>query len=300
MNITLTAELIAGFEAIKDTIAGLPDENARKSLILETCQRLCSRYNDRIVTNTMNIINYYIDGANVEIEELIRSLRVNCDIDYYTARREEEDGFDIKFGTTTSLILRQYELPESISLYRFQTSGRCHPSPISSVKMALKELASYKVRYNDFVFIDIGSGLGRNLLLAADYNFKEIIGIEHSAYLHELALENVEKYCAGSGLSGKFQLHCMDALDYVFPESNIVFYFWRPFTEDIAAKFVKKLESFTKENQYNVMLLFLGQVYHAIKQSPFLELLDMFFTPAIIDREGTFFPVSVYSRKSLN
>lgn len=300
MNITLTAELIKGFEAIKDEISALPDTNAQKRLIQETCRKLCSRYNSNIAANTMNIIDHYMAGGKIGIDELIKLLTINNDIDYYTLQREEKDGFDRKFGTTTSLILRQYELPESVSLHRFQTSGRCHPSPVASVKMALRALSQYNVQYNDFVFIDVGAGLGRNLLLAADYPFKKIIGIEHSAYLHEITKENIEIYRSKMKVASTFELNCIDALEYPFPKDNIVFYFWRPFSEEIAARFVKKMELFIRENTYRVRLLFLGQVYLSVKQSPFLELQDIFLTPDIIDREGAYFPLSVYSSKSFN
>jgi hypothetical protein len=297
MNITLTAELIKGFEDIKSEISALSDVNARKQLIRQTCRELCSRYNSSIADNTMNIIDHYMAGGKIGIDELIRMLTINSQIDYYTVQREEKDGFDKKFGTTTSLILRQYELPESVSLQRFQTSGRCHPSPVASVKMALRALVQYNVQYNDFVFIDVGAGLGRNLLLAADYPFKKIIGIEHSAYLNEITKENIEKYQSKMKVASTFELNCIDALEYPFPKEHIVFYFWRPFSEEIAAQFVKKLELFIGENTYRVILIFLGQVYLAVKQSPFLELQDIFLTPDIIDREGAFFPLSVYSNK---
>ena len=48
-----------------------------------------------------------------------------------------------------------------------------------------------------FTFIDLGSGKGRALMLARSYGFKELIGVEFSAELVELARRNgIETICA--------------------------------------------------------------------------------------------------------
>jgi len=46
----------------------------------------------------------------------------------------------------------------------------------------------------DFTFIDLGSGKGRVLLMASDYPFKRIIGVEFMPELHRAAQENVREY----------------------------------------------------------------------------------------------------------
>src|SRR5437868_798915 len=46
-------------------------------------------------------------------------------------------------------------------------------------------------KFRDFTFIDLGSGKGRTLLMASDYCFRRIIGVEHLPTLHSIAQENV-------------------------------------------------------------------------------------------------------------
>ena len=53
------------------------------------------------------------------------------------------------------------------------------------------------VRFQDFTFVDLGSGKGRALLMAAPYGFKRIIGVEFMPEWHRAAEENIRKY-AGS------------------------------------------------------------------------------------------------------
>jgi hypothetical protein len=40
------------------------------------------------------------------------------------------------------------------------------------------------INFNDYVFIDLGSGKGRTLLMAADYPFRRIVGVELLPALH--------------------------------------------------------------------------------------------------------------------
>ena len=299
MEQNLTDELIAGFEAIRHRFALAQDETARKGMILETCRQLSGKYDNRVAANTMSIIHHYVSAGNVELPGLIRFLESNKDLDYQTLLREERDGFDKQYGTVTSSILRQYELPEEVSLYRFKTSNRCHPSPVASVKMALKELPEYGVRYEDYVFIDIGSGLGRNLLLASAHPFRKIIGIEHSQYLTDITRENIRIYQSPEQQCKSIEVHCADAFQYEFPQENLVLYFWRPFTDEVAAAYLKKLEAFVQQTPYKLVLVFLGLVYPVIRNAPSLELLNIEYTPDLMN-ETEYFPITFLSGRKNN
>src|SRR5271163_2983061 len=48
--------------------------------------------------------------------------------------------------------------------------------------------------FHDFVFLDLGSGKGRTLLMASDYPFRRIVGVELLPALHQDAQENLSKY----------------------------------------------------------------------------------------------------------
>lgn len=63
--------------------------------------------------------------------------------------------------------------------WRDRLLGRFH-SPYQPTEPALfKEmLESLNIDFQEFTFIDIGSGKGRALLMAADYPFRHILGVE--------------------------------------------------------------------------------------------------------------------------
>ena len=55
-------------------------------------------------------------------------------------------------------------------------------------------LRALDIDYSDFVFVDYGSGKGRTLLVAAEFPFKKIVGVEIAQELHAIAGKNVDQY----------------------------------------------------------------------------------------------------------
>jgi hypothetical protein len=54
-------------------------------------------------------------------------------------------------------------------------------------------LGGLKIKFSDFTFIDLGSGKGRTLLMASDYPFRRIVGVELLPELNNVARENLRK-----------------------------------------------------------------------------------------------------------
>lgn len=87
----------------------------------------------------------------------------------------------------------------------------------------------------DFTFIDLGSGKGRALLMAADYPFKKIIGVEFMPELHRAAQENIAGYSSDRQRCRLIESVCMDARDFQFPPGPLVAYLFNPFSESTFA-----------------------------------------------------------------
>src|SRR5579863_4122649 len=52
-------------------------------------------------------------------------------------------------------------------------------------------MAAFDFRFEDYTFIDFGSGKGRALLLASEFPFKRILGLEFAPELHTAAETNI-------------------------------------------------------------------------------------------------------------
>lgn len=94
---------------------------------------------------------------------------------------------------------------------------------------------------SDYVFIDLGSGKGRSLMLAARYPFKRIIGVELSPRLNAIAAANIEKYRARSRAAAAFELLQGDAADFEWPREATILFLYNPFSGPVMDKVLNRL-----------------------------------------------------------
>jgi SAM-dependent methyltransferase len=80
----------------------------------------------------------------------------------------------------------------------------------------------------DDVFLDLGSGKGRMVLLAARCHFRRVIGVEVAEPLTAVARRNVAT-CRLRPRCGEIQLVTADVLDYKIPDDVSVVYMFNPF-----------------------------------------------------------------------
>jgi hypothetical protein len=89
------------------------------------------------------------------------------------------------------------------------------------------------IDYEDFVFVDYGAGKGRALVLASEFPFKRIVGVEFSPELAEVAKRNVAAFRSERQQCDDFEVVCIDAVEYEVPDEPCVLYFYNPFAEPI-------------------------------------------------------------------
>ena len=116
--------------------------------------------------------------------------------------------------------------------------------------------ANPKIDFREFTFIDIGSGKGRALLMAADYPFRRVLGIELLPALHRVAQENIKKYKSDSQQC--FAIECVlgDASEFAFPPEPTVLYLFNPLPESGLARMISNLEHSLREHPRPVFVLY--------------------------------------------
>jgi len=116
--------------------------------------------------------------------------------------------------------------------------------------------ANPKMDFREFTFIDIGSGKGRALLMAADDPFRRILGIELLPELHRIAKENIGKYKSDSQQC--FAIDCLlgDASAFAFPPEPTVLYLFNPLPESGLARMISNLEHSLREHPRQVFVLY--------------------------------------------
>jgi SAM-dependent methyltransferase len=110
--------------------------------------------------------------------------------------------------------------------------------------------------FPEFTFIDLGSGKGRTLLLASDYPFRRILGVELLPALHHIAQENLQKYRSESQKCFALVSLCADATDFPFPDEPTLLYLFNPFPEPGLRRALANLEQSLTQNPRPVYLLY--------------------------------------------
>ncbi len=144
--------------------------------------------------------------------------------------------------------------------------------------------ASTNIDFREFTFIDIGSGKGRALLMAANYPFQRVLGIELMPDLHRVAKENIGKYKSDSQQCFAIESVCADASDFVFPPEPTVLYLFNPLPQSALAAMISNLEHSLLERPRPVFAL-----YH----NPLLE--DVLTRNAVFTRILSTYQYSIFT-----
>lgn len=119
----------------------------------------------------------------------------------------------------------------------------------------IKESFSYIKNKKQLVLIDVGCGKGKVLLVASDFEFKRIVGIDLNKKLLSTCRKNINNYKNLKEKKNLIKLEQINALKYNITNEN-VFYFFDPFSQKILDKFLKKILQSFKKNKRIIYLIF--------------------------------------------
>jgi hypothetical protein len=147
-------------------------------------------------------------------------------------------------------------------------------SPYQPTEPALfrEMLESLNFDFREFIFIDIGSGKGRALLMAADFPFRRILGVELFHELDRIAQENIRNYRSDSQLCFELESVCADAREFEIPAEPLVLYLFNPLPEAGLLQLLDNLERSIAENPRSIYLLYHNPLLeHVLTQSMAFE-----------------------------
>lgn len=149
----------------------------------------------------------------------------------YFQRRRVIDEFDMKYGVDTGGI---------DPLWKFTIRSPNARFGVRHQATSEQELADAVSCLNEdphsFVFIDLGCGKGKTLLVASKLGFRRVIGVEFALELAEIATANLAKIRATEA-----SVVHEDAADFQFPDCNFVVYLHNPFSQEVMSRVMANL-----------------------------------------------------------
>lgn len=159
--------------------------------------------------------------------------------------------------------------------------------PVSELYLR-RMLRAVPIEPDTYDFVDLGSGKGRPLLIAAEYPFRRLIGIEFSPELHEIAQRNIARFRARTGSTQQFELHLGDATSFDFPPGPIVLHLFNPFGEPVLRRVLSRLEASLGQAPRNVVVLYFNPLHRRVlDELPFLRRVKATSQYAVYATPGT-------------
>jgi SAM-dependent methyltransferase len=135
--------------------------------------------------------------------------------------------FDYKYGTDTIEIIEldKLDIPSENKPFGMRYE-------VTRARPFRKLLQTLKLPRNG-VFVDLGSGKGRVLMLAAGYGFQRVIGVEFSHELNVIARNNVAAFRKKHPPEIDIEIVEGDVVDYEIQPDQTVFFMFNPFYMEV-------------------------------------------------------------------
>ncbi|MEU0389894.1 class I SAM-dependent methyltransferase [Streptomyces chartreusis] len=171
-------------------------------------------------------------------EQGLASLAALEQFDAMLTEFDRIEDFDASFGVETSSPVEPWEIDEADDR-TLKNNSRYSPTPVRTIREAI---AASPLGHKDMSFVDFGSGKGRALLVASEFPFSKVIGIEFSRALCDIAQNNIDRY-RGARQCGAVEVHCQSAESYSIPDDASFFYFYEPFSATVAQMVLHHIEA---------------------------------------------------------
>jgi SAM-dependent methyltransferase len=146
--------------------------------------------------------------------------------------------FDAENRVTTEALIFLGELdPEAVGP-SIEYATHYEPTPMTDAERCL-DLIPQPLEAT--TFLDVGSGMGRMVLLAARRPFRTIVGVEISPALHEVAKENLARTDRAGFACKDVRLVRADAAGYALPRGPLAVYLYNPFRAEVLAPLAERL-----------------------------------------------------------
>jgi SAM-dependent methyltransferase len=102
---------------------------------------------------------------------------------------------------------------------------------------------------HSYTFIDVGAGKGRAVLVASEYSFRKVAGIELNHEMAAIARQNVEQWTRAhredptAARLAPIEIFEQDALDFELPQTPTLLFLFHPFEAPVLKQLLRRIET---------------------------------------------------------
>ncbi len=148
--------------------------------------------------------------------------------------RHSLDEFDRRHGVETAghRSISTLDVPPLVAAHATRYEPVAHIEPLVS---------ALGIAFDEYTFIDYGCGKGRALLMASEFAFRRIVGVEYSAELAAIARRNIGLYRSDSQQCQAITVIEGNAAAFQPPDEPTVYFLHNPFDEVILADVLRRI-----------------------------------------------------------
>ena len=116
-------------------------------------------------------------------------------------------------------------------------------------------------------FVDFGAGMGRAMLVASEYPFRAIHGVELHPTLAGIARRNLRLWRKAGRERAPIRMHCGNVLGYRLPPGPCLLFLFNPFEAPVIKRLLKQWTREWKSREHPVDLLYVNHEHEALLRS---------------------------------
>ncbi len=170
--------------------------------------------------------------------------------------------FDLEFGVRTSGLVAGRHLNAGHRHDRHVTAYYAvAPSVFEGLLVRWRRcqpLAPPPAPIDAYTFIDMGAGMGRALLLAAAYPFRQVVGVELHPTLARIARRNLALWRAAGRALAPMRITCRDAADFPLPPGPCLVFLFNPFGAPVLRRLLRLWNANIAERSRQLDILYVN------------------------------------------
>jgi SAM-dependent methyltransferase len=150
--------------------------------------------------------------------------------------------FDVQYGVATDGVIPGHDLAIGHPNDRFIAGYAAVPP--SRFRGAIEKWRASDPSYpiEEYTFIDFGCGKGRAVLLASEFAFREVVGVELNTSLANTAKANAARWMEAGSSRCSIRIVCGDALELKWPEGPCLAYLYNPFAQQVMLRLAESMK----------------------------------------------------------
>ena len=141
---------------------------------------------------------------------------------------------------------------------------RYGPAPAKTVYAILEQLP---IDYREYTFLDLGAGKGKTMLLASEYPFARIIGVELATNIHAVGAVNMRSFRSARQQCFDIELLLGDAIDVELPDGKTVFFLSAPFWGSVLERVLARMKRSLEAHPRDAIVCWIDEDVHTRKRS---------------------------------